>query len=71
MSGPFGKEEMNSNHAYDMIIQDLTPHTDQANQDREEKSETKANTGKPKLTQRVISLTPKRHVMHTKHIWMI
>merc|ERR1719195_496066 len=36
------KEEMNSKHAYDMLIQDLTAQTDQAKQDREEKSETKA-----------------------------
>merc|ERR1719195_1413731 len=36
------KEEMNSKHAYDMLIQDLTAQTDQAKQDREEKAETKA-----------------------------
>jgi len=36
------KEEMNSKHAYDMLMQDLTAQTDQAKQDREEKSETKA-----------------------------
>merc|ERR1712156_117533 len=35
-------EEMNSKHAYDMLMQDLTAQTDQAKQDREEKSETKA-----------------------------
>jgi len=36
------KEEMNSKHAYDMLMQDLTAQTDQAKQDREEKAETKA-----------------------------
>merc|ERR1719412_38536 len=36
------KEEMNSKHAFDMLIQDLTAQTDQAKQDREEKAETKA-----------------------------
>jgi len=36
------KEEMNSQHAFDMLIQDLTAQTDQAKQDREEKAETKA-----------------------------
>merc|ERR1712060_1040463 len=36
------KEEMNSKHTYDMLIQDLTAQTDQAKQDRTEKAETKA-----------------------------
>merc|ERR1719476_1258792 len=36
------QEEMNSKHAYDMLMQDLTAQTDQAKQDREEKAETKA-----------------------------
>merc|ERR1711953_1164651 len=36
------KEEMNSKHAFDMLIQDLTAQTDQAKQNREEKAETKA-----------------------------
>jgi cell division septum initiation protein DivIVA len=36
------KKEMNSKHAYDMLIQDLTAQIDQATQDREEKAETKA-----------------------------
>jgi len=36
------KEEMNSKHAYDMLIQDLMAQNDQAKQDREEKAETKA-----------------------------
>merc|ERR1719437_93739 len=36
------KEEMNSKHAFDMLMQDLTAQLDQATQDREEKSETKA-----------------------------
>jgi len=36
------KEEMNSKHAFDMLMQDLTAQTDQAKQDREEKAETKA-----------------------------
>merc|ERR1719215_350048 len=36
------KEEMNSKHAFDMLIQDLTAQTEQAKQDREEKAETKA-----------------------------
>merc|ERR1712061_406652 len=36
------KEEMNTRHAYDMLMQDLTAQTDQAKQDREEKAETKA-----------------------------
>merc|ERR1719222_4623 len=33
---------MNSKHAYDMLMQDLTAQTDQAKQDRGEKAETKA-----------------------------
>merc|ERR1712038_2231727 len=36
------KEEMNSKHAYDMLMQDLTAQIEQAKQDREEKAETKA-----------------------------
>jgi len=36
------KEEMNSKHAFDMLIQDLTAQIEQAKQDREEKAETKA-----------------------------
>merc|ERR1712056_155420 len=36
------KEEMNSQHAYDMLIQDLTAQIAQAQQDRDEKAETKA-----------------------------
>merc|ERR1719217_1289381 len=37
------KEEMNSKHAYDMLMQDLKPQIAQATQDRVEKAETKAN----------------------------
>merc|ERR1719498_2011996 len=37
------KEEMNSKHAYDMLMQDLNAQTSQATQDRDEKAETKAN----------------------------
>ena len=37
------KEEMNGKHAYDMLVQDLTAQIDQATQDREEKSEIKAD----------------------------
>merc|ERR1719444_188401 len=33
---------MNSKHAFDMLMQDLTAQVGQANQDREEKSESKA-----------------------------
>merc|ERR1719166_154520 len=33
---------MNSKHAFDMLVQDLTAQIDQAKQDREEKAETKA-----------------------------
>merc|ERR1719446_743711 len=36
------KEEMNSKHAYDMLMQDLTAQVDQATKDRDEKAETKA-----------------------------
>ena len=36
------KEEMNSQHAFDMLIQDLTAQLEQAKHDREEKAETKA-----------------------------
>jgi len=36
------KEEMNTQAAYDLLIQDLTAQTEQAKQDREEKAETKA-----------------------------
>merc|ERR1711953_71922 len=38
------KEEMNSKHAFDMLIQDLTAQTDQAKQNRAEKAATKAKT---------------------------
>jgi len=36
------KEEMNSKHAYDMLMQDLVAQVSQANQDRGEKAEAKA-----------------------------
>merc|ERR1711972_1069616 len=36
------KEEMNSKHAYDMLMQDLKAQIEQATQDRGEKAETKA-----------------------------
>merc|ERR1712216_887692 len=36
------KEEMNSKHAYDMLMQDLKAQIAQATQDRDEKAETKA-----------------------------
>merc|ERR1711920_1114283 len=36
------KEEMNSVHAFEMLIQDLTAQLEQATQDRTEKAETKA-----------------------------
>merc|ERR1711972_968774 len=36
------KEEMNTKHAYDMLMQDLTAQIAQATQDREEKAVTKA-----------------------------
>merc|ERR1719213_1545997 len=38
------KEEMNSKHAYDMLMQDLKAQIAQATQDRDEKAETKAKT---------------------------
>merc|ERR1719164_352192 len=38
------KEEMNSKHAYDMLMQDLNAQTAQAQQDRDEKAESKAKT---------------------------
>jgi antitoxin component HigA of HigAB toxin-antitoxin module len=38
------KEEMNSKHAYDMLMQDLKAQIAQATQDRDEKSEFKAKT---------------------------
>jgi len=38
------KEEMNSKHAYDMLMQDLKAQIAQATQDRDEKSEFKAET---------------------------
>merc|ERR1719453_2689794 len=37
------KEEMNSKHAYDMLMQDLNAQIDQAEKDRSEKAETKAS----------------------------
>jgi hypothetical protein len=39
------KEEMNSKHAYDMLMQDLTAQIDYATKDRDEKAETKALVG--------------------------
>merc|ERR1712226_950595 len=36
------KDEMNAKHAYDMLMQDLTAQIAQAQQDRDEKAETKA-----------------------------
>merc|ERR1712032_169362 len=36
------KDEMNSKHAYDMLMQDLKAQIEQATQDRDEKAETKA-----------------------------
>merc|ERR1711881_517740 len=36
------KEEMNSKHAYDMLMQDLKAQIAQATQDRDSKAETKA-----------------------------
>merc|ERR1712134_177093 len=36
------KEEMNSKHAYDMLMQDLNAQIAEATQDRDEKAETKA-----------------------------
>merc|ERR1711904_574803 len=38
------KEEMNSKHAYDMLMQDLNAQITQATQDRDEKAEEKAKT---------------------------
>jgi len=38
------KEEMNTKHAYEMLIQDLTAQVDQAEQDRTEKAALKAKT---------------------------
>jgi len=38
------KEEMNSKHAYDMLMQDLKAQVDQATRDRGEKAESKAKT---------------------------
>merc|ERR1712224_428170 len=38
------KEEMNSKHAYDMLMQDLNAQIAQATQDRDEKAENKAKT---------------------------
>merc|ERR1712118_539459 len=37
------KEEMNSKHAYDMLMQDLKAQIAKATQDRDEKAETKAS----------------------------
>merc|ERR1719277_1572512 len=36
------KEEMNTQHAFEMLVQDLTAQIDQAEQDRSEKAEIKA-----------------------------
>merc|ERR1719436_1587130 len=44
------KEEMNTKHAYDMLMQDLTAQIAQATQDREEKAETKAKKLEAKAT---------------------
>ena len=44
------KEEMNTKHAYDMLVQDLTAQIAQATQDREEKAETKAKKLEAKAT---------------------
>merc|ERR1719321_444114 len=38
------KEEMNSKHAFDMLMQDLSAQISQANTDRGEKAEEKAKT---------------------------
>merc|ERR1719183_2426151 len=38
------KEEMNSKHAYDMLMQDLNAQVSQAETDRDEKAEFKAET---------------------------
>jgi len=42
--GTLEKEEMNSKHAYDMLMQDLTAQTEQATTDRGNKAENKAKT---------------------------
>jgi len=42
--GTLEKEEMNSKHAYDMLMQDLKAQTDQATTDRGQKAENKAKT---------------------------
>merc|ERR1719199_344657 len=42
------KEEMNSKHAYDMLMQDLTAQSDQASKDRDAKSESKAKAQQAK-----------------------
>merc|ERR1712032_1587960 len=44
------KEEMNTKHAYDMHMQDLTAQIAQATQDRDEKAETKAKKLEAKAT---------------------
>merc|ERR1711920_1200028 len=44
------KEEMNTKHAYDMLMQDLSAQIAQATQDREEKAETKAKKLQAKAT---------------------
>jgi len=44
------KEEMNTKHAYDMLMQDLTAQIAQATQDREEKANTKAKKLEAKAT---------------------
>merc|ERR1712087_330201 len=44
------KEEMNTKHAFDMLMQDLTAQIAQATQDRDEKAETKAKKLEAKAT---------------------
>merc|ERR1711972_505267 len=44
------KEEMNTKHAYDMLMQDLTAQIAQATQDRDEKANTKAKKLEAKAT---------------------
>merc|ERR1719201_1467385 len=44
------KEEMNSVHAFEMLIQDLTAQIEQATQDRDEKAATKAKKLQAKAT---------------------
>merc|ERR1719476_1015423 len=44
------KEEMNTKHAYDMLIQDLSAQIAQATQDRGEKATTKAKKLEAKAT---------------------